>query len=172
MKTLWRIYRWGKDPKNEIAKFLQAGHSIEEAMLKFQREPEIENIFGNCALNEGLQALIELACGISTPTKWDSTNARLGVGDSATAADPTQTGLQAATNKTYIAMDGTYPQRSGQIAKWRSTFASDDANYAWEEYTVVNAATDAGVNLNRKCQAKGTKSVGESWTLELDITFS
>ena len=123
-------------------------------------------------LNEGLQELIDVICGLGSPTIWDNSNARLGVGDSNVAADPSQTGLQAASNKTYKAMDATYPQRSDQTAEWRATFGSADANYAWEEYTVVNAASDTGKNLNRKVSSKGTKSSGETWTLSLQITFS
>jgi hypothetical protein len=80
--------------------------------------------------------------------------------------------LQAASNKTFKAMDATYPQRSGQTAEWRATFGSSEANYAWEEYTVVNASDDSGVNLNRKIASKGTKSSGETWVLSLQITFS
>jgi hypothetical protein len=131
-----------------------------------------EKFDANLALNEGLQELIDLICGLGTPTKWDSGNARLGVGDSNTAAADSQTGLQAETNKTYKAMDASYPQRSSQTVEWRATFGSSEANYAWEEYTVVNAATDAGKNLNRKVACKGTKVSGETWMLSLQITFS
>ena len=123
-------------------------------------------------MNEGLQELIDVICGLGTPTKWDNANARLGVGDSNAAESATQTGLQAATNKTYKAMDATYPQRSNQTAEWRATFGSSEANYAWEEYTVVNASSDTGKNLNRKISSKGTKASGETWTLSLQITFS
>jgi hypothetical protein len=69
-------------------------------------------------------------------------------------------------------MDTNYPARTGQTAEWRATFGSGDANYAWEEYTVVNASSDSGKNLNRKTASKGTKSSGETWTLSLQITFS
>jgi len=125
----------------------------------------------NVGLNEGLQELIDIICGIGTPTKWDNTNARLGVGNSNTAADPTQTALQGAS-KTFKAMDTSYPQKSGQTAEWRATYGTTEGNHAWEEYTVVNAADDTGKNLNRKVESKGTKASGESWTLSLKITFS
>jgi hypothetical protein len=69
-------------------------------------------------------------------------------------------------------MDATYPQRTNQMCDWLATFGSADANYAWEEYTVVNAADDTGKNLNRKIASKGTKTSGETWTLSLQITFS
>jgi peroxiredoxin len=118
--------------------------------------------------------LIGLIAGTTgdTGSAWDNTHAYLGVGDSATAAVATQTGLQAATNKTYKAMDSTFPTRATQVCTWQATFASGDANYSWQEYTVVNASSDTGKNLNRVCADKGTKASGETWTLQLAITFS
>ena len=171
-KAQWRIDKF-KDPHDEIASALQAGMPITTA-LRTYAEAFIctEEFEANVALNEGLQELIDIICGLGTPTKWDNSNARLGVGDSNAAENASQTGLQAATNKTFKAMDATYPQRSNQTAEWRATFGSAEANYAWEEYTVVNAASDTGKNLNRKISSKGTKSSGETWTLSLQITFS
>jgi hypothetical protein len=172
-KAKWRIDKF-KDPSGEIAKMLRLGASMIAVMRQF---PEAfintEEFESNVALNEGLQGVIKLIAGLaSPPTAWDNSNARLGVGDSNAAEAATQTGLQAATNKTYKAMDATYPQRTNQMCDWRATFGSADANYAWEEYTVVNAADDTGVNLNRKISSKGTKVSGETWTLSLQITFS
>lgn len=171
-KTEWEIHRF-RDPSGQIAELLKAGASLESVIAEYPKLFHGKETFeDNVALNEGLQELIDHICGIGTPVKWDNTNARLGVGDSNAAENPTQTGLQAATNKTYKAMDANYPQKSGQTAEWRSTFGTGDANYAWEEYTVVNAADDAGKNLNRKTASKGTKASGETWTLSLKITFS
>jgi hypothetical protein len=171
-KARWRINKF-HDPDDMIAEGLRSGLGMSEA-LQLHREAFLgtEEWNANIALNEGLQELIDIICGLGTPTKWDNTNARLGVGDSNTAEAATQTGLQAATNKTYKAMDASYPQRTNQTAEWRATFSSSDANYAWEEYTVVNATSDSGKNLNRKISSKGTKASGETWTLSLQITFS
>jgi hypothetical protein len=160
-KAKWRIDKF-KDPTNEIAKALQTGTLTDEAISLYSKAFICTEEFeANIALNEGLQELIDIICGLGTPTKWDNSNARLGVGDSNTAESATQTGLQAATNKTFKAMDTGYPQRSNQTAEWRATFGSADANYAWEEYTVVNATSDTGKNLNRKISSKGTKASGE-----------
>lgn len=167
-KAKWRIDKF-HDSDNRIAEALQKGAALENFA---QQRFAVENMDGNIALNEGLQELIDIIIGAGTPTKWDNTNARLGVGDSNASESASQTGLQASTNKTFKTMDATYPQRSNQTAEWRATFGSSDANYAWEEYTVVNAASDTGKNLNRKVSSKGTKSSGESWTLSLQITFS
>jgi hypothetical protein len=171
-KAKWRIDKF-KDQTGKIARVLQAGMPMAEAINIYgQAFVCTEEIEANVALNEGLQEMIDIICGIGTPTKWDTSNAYLGVGDSNTAENASQTGLQAASNKTFKAMDATYPQRSGQTAEWRATFGSSEANYAWEEYTVVNASDDSGVNLNRKIASKGTKSSGETWVLSLQITFS
>jgi len=171
-KAKWRIDKF-RDPENKTSKALQAGMSMTEALRLFGDshigKEEWEN---NVALNEGLGELIDIICGLGTPTKWDNSNARLGVGDSNAAESASQTGLQASTNKTYKTMDTSYPTRTNQTAEWRATFGSGDANYAWEEYTVVNAASDTGKNLNRKISSKGTKASGETWTLSLQITFS
>ena len=171
-KSHWRIDKFS-DPTDVISKALQQGLSMMEAMQKYKDSfLATEEWESNIALTEGLGELIDIICGLGTPTKWDNTNARLGVGDSNTAESAAHTGLQAATNKLFKAMDTSYPTRTNQTAEWRATFASGDANYAWEEYTVVNAASDTGKNLNRKIASKGTKASGESWTLSLQITFS
>lgn len=171
LKTEWRIDKFN-DPNNFIAEALQKSVTLEEAiMLAGEDYLGSETFDGNVALNEGLQELIDIVCGIGTPTKWDNTNARLGVGDSSTAESASQTGLQG-TNKTFKAMDTGYPQRSGQTAEWRATFGAAEGNHGWQEFTVVNAADDTGKNLNRKVSDKGTKQSGETWTASLKITFS
>jgi uncharacterized cupin superfamily protein len=171
-RAQWRIDKF-RDPDDSIARELQAGMPVQEAISIYAKAFICTEEFeANIALNEGLQELIDIICGLGTPTKWDNSNARLGVGDSNAAENATQTGLQAATNKTYKAMDTSYPTRTNQTAEWRATFGASDANYAWEEYTVVNAPNDTGKNLNRKTSSKGTKASGETWTLSLQITFS
>src|SRR3990170_3596910 len=171
-KAKWRIHKFS-DVDDKIASALHGGLATTEALWLYKEAfLSAEEWDANIALNEGLQELIDIICGIGTPAAWSNTNARLGVGDSNVAEAATQTGLQAATNKTFKAMEAPYPQRSGQSAEWRATFGSGDANFAWEEYTVVNSADDSGKNLNRKTSSKGTKASGESWVLSLQITFT
>jgi len=187
-KMQWAVIKW-RDPEDKVAKALQQGMSIKEARRVFpdsyirteKMKPDcgevklhVKPVLGKqrrVALNEGLQELIDIICGLGTPIKWDASNARLGVGNSNTAADPSQTGLLGA-NKAFKGMDTGYPAMSSQTAEWRATFGTSEANFAWEEYTVVNAADDSGKNLNRKVESKGTKVSGETWTLSLKITFS
>lgn len=169
-KVEWSIHKF-RDPTGGIAEILRSGMSIENLI---DLAPELflgsEEWEGNVGLNTGLQYLIDMICGIGTTTKWDNSNARLGVGSDATAPSASQTDLIDVT-PTWKAMDATYPQRSGQVAEWRSTFGSGDANEAWEEYAVDNGATVHKL-LNRCTASKGTKVIGEVWALSLKITFS
>jgi hypothetical protein len=171
LKTEWFIHKF-LDPTDEISAFLQAGGKMYQAL---QRWPHkfigIEHFVGNLALDEGIQELLDNICGLGTPTKWDNSNARIGVGDSSAAENASQTGLQG-TNKTFKAMDATYPQRSGQTSDWRATFGASEGNHSWQEFTIVNGADDSAKNLNRKCVDKGTKSSGETWTASVRMTPS
>ena len=164
-KAEWILYKF-KDPDGKIYKKLREG-----ADPRTLNPYDIEVIKGNVALNEGLQAIIDMICGLATVTPWDSSNAHIGVGDGTDAEDPSQTGLTG-TNKLYKGMDSGYPTRSGQTAIWRATFGPDEANFDWNEFTVANGSDDTAVNLNRKVVSKGTKASGETWTVELKITFS
>lgn len=128
---------------------------------------------GNILLNEGINELWTILCSASSGTKFDNTNAYLGVGDSAVAEGATQTGLQAVTNKIYKAMDVSYPTYgTSQKATWVSTFESAEANFDWREFTVANGNSDAAVNLNRKVSSQGTKASGQRWELFFEISLS
>lgn len=153
-KTLWTIHRYADD----------------EAFTR--DDPyNVSEFEGNVLLNEGI-AEMQLLMFTTGGTKWDNTNAYLGVGDSSAAESSSQTGLQAATNKLWKAMEATYPTIASQVTTWRSIFGSADANYAWNEFTIVNASTDTGDNLNRKVSAQSTKVTGQTWTIDVAITWS
>lgn len=132
---------------------------------------EVSEFAPNLLLNEGITEALKLIGGI-TATAFSNANAYLGVGDSSTAASAAQTGLQAATNKFYKAMDVTFPSVSGSIITYRSTFASGDANFAWNEFTIANGNSDSSTNLNRLVSSQGTKQSGQTWELTLQVTLS
>ena len=125
---------------------------------------------GNIMVNSGLQLMVDLLIGAGG-TVYSNANAFLGVGDSSTAEGASQTDLQAATNKLRRAMSASFPARSGQTVTFRAAFGSSDANYSWNEFAVFNAST-GGTMLNRKVSSQGTKASGQTWTLDLAITFS
>jgi len=131
----------------------------------------IEEWDGNCLLNEGITAMLNLLVG-AAETPFNAANTYIGVGDSTTAAIASQTGLQAATNKVYVAMDGTYPQVLNQTVTFRATFGASVGNYAWNEFTIVSSSDDTGDNLCRKQEAHGTKSSPDTWVVSCTVTIS
>ena len=132
----------------------------------------VSSFDGNILLNEGIAALHNLLTG-AAETAYSNANTYIGVGDSATAAVATQTELQAASNKLWKGMEATYPTYASQVTTWRAVFGSSEANFAWNEFTVVNGSNDTGNdNLNRKVEAEGTKTAGQTWTVDVAITWS
>jgi hypothetical protein len=113
-------------------------------------------------------------------TFFNNANAAIGVGDSSTAAAETQTDLQAATNKLRRAMDATYPLHTdstgtagSKSVAFRSTFATGDANWVWNEWGVFNSPTAAtGRMLNRKVENLGTKTSAASWVLTITLSLA
>lgn len=168
-KAEWRIVKF-VDPQGEIARRLKEGAPLEEVIASYGGCKEDLRFEGNVALNEGLQAIIDMICNLSPVTPWDSAHARVGVGDGSASPDASQTGLLG-ENQAYAPMDAGYPVRTNQTAEWRGTFGGDEANFHWYEFTVDNGP-DAQINLNRTVADKGVKSAGETWVLDLKITFS
>ena len=105
--------------------------------------------------------LIAKALMGDTFTNYNNTNARLGVGDSATAFADTQTDLLG-TNKFRRVMEATFPTRSVREITWKSSFAASEANWAWLENGVFNAAS-AGEMLARDVEDLGTKASPAVW---------
>jgi hypothetical protein len=102
---------------------------------------------------------------------FDNANSYIGVGDSSTAFSAAQTDLVAAANKMRKAMDSTYPTIATNVLVFRSTFATGDANWAWQEWGVFNAAA-AGTMMSRKVESLGTKTSAQSWQFTVTLTFS
>jgi hypothetical protein len=68
-------------------------------------------------------------------------------------------------------MDATYPTVANGVYTFRSTFATTDANFAWQEWAVFNASS-TGRMLNRAVSSLGTKTSAQSWQLTVTITIS
>lgn len=144
----------------KITKYDSDGNLIDESEFE-----------GNSLLNEGINNLTTLI-GSTSGTEWSNANAYLGVGDSSVATDSTMTGLQG-TSTNYEAQESGYPTYgSNQEITWKSSFDSQTANHSWQEFTVGNASDSTGDNLNRAVSDEGTKSAGQTWELEMTITFS
>jgi len=171
IKTKFTIHKFF-DPEGEIEKLGREGKSIEEILKKFRhRFIGLSEFEKNVFLNEGINAIWTLVCG-GTETPFNNTNSYIGVGNSTTAENPTQTGLLG-TSKYYKGMDAGYPTfGTDQKAVWRATFGGTEANFAWNEFTVANGNSDAAKNLNRKVSPQGTKQSGQTWILSITLSLS
>jgi hypothetical protein len=102
---------------------------------------------------------------------FNNANSRICVGDSTAAFAVTQTDLQATVNKLRKGMDATFPITTGNVLVFRATFIGTEANYAWQEWAVANAAANATL-LNRVVEYNGTKLTGQTWIFEVTITIN
>lgn len=131
---------------------------------------------GNLLMYGGASALWDLLIGAGNVTDFSNSNAHIGVGNSSTAAAATQTDLQGAS-KHREAVDGSYPSHTdgttsgAATVTFKATFETGDANFAWEEWGVFNAAS-SGRMLNRKVQSFGTKTSSDEWALTVTITIA
>jgi hypothetical protein len=140
-----------------------------------------EDLTSNLLTTAGLTRLTNLLTGGGAQAA-SATAARLGVGNSATTALVADTDLNAASgagNRQFYVMDATYPTVAAGVLTVRSTFATGDANFVWNEWgidigtpTVANGTTVNACLLNHKIASLGTKASGSAWALTATITLS
>lgn len=175
MRCTWRIDKFTEDDLT--------GADVDEGVARGLLVPVgIHLGEGNLLMYGGASNLWQCLIGNGTATDdqtltyFDNGDAALGVGDSSTAAAATQTDLQAATNKTRVGMDATYPTHTDGTSSgsatitFRSTFTG--ANFAWNEWGTFNSP-DAGTGrmLNRKTFSGGTKASG-TWVFTTTLTLA
>lgn len=152
-KTKWRIAKYAND--------------ADFAAKKAYEKAEID---GNILCNEGINEINKLIAGTGG-TQYANAGANLivGTGSGAAAATDTEATFTAGVKK---GMDVSFPTYgTSQKITWQATYASGDANQAWGEFGVLNAGS-SGKLLNRKVSAQGTKTLGQTWVLTLEITLS
>lgn len=125
--------------------------------------------FHNLVVNTGGAIMLDKLIG-AAGTVFDNTNGYIGIGDSSTAAAVGQTDLQAATNKTRVVMDATFPSRSGQVMTFKATFGTGTANYAWNEIGLFNASTAGTMFCRALVSSPFTKTAGLSITATYTLT--
>jgi hypothetical protein len=123
---------------------------------------------GNVLTNAGITALLTLLIG-GGGTPFNSSNCHLGVGNSSTAENPSQTDLQGSSKERKIV--DSAPSRTAQTLTFVSTFGPTNANFSWNEFGIFNAAS-GGTMLSRKVSSLGTKASGSTWVLTVTLTIS
>jgi len=173
------VRKWTEADVQRVRDVIKRDPSGDE-MAAFGYVPEVVEDVNNGVTTAGLTRITSLLTG-GGGQAFTNTACRLGVGDSSTAFATSQTDLQAAagaTHRQFYVMDATYPQVSAGTMTFQSTFASADANFAWNEWcvdvgtpTVANGTTVNALMLNRKVASLGTKASG-AWTLTVTITLA
>ncbi len=140
---------------------------------------------GNLLVTAGLNlitALIEGGAG----TPFAHADAIVGVGAGTTTATTADTALtdDNTSNAYYQQADSSYPTQSNGVITTQCTFASGNANFAWQEWCLatgsggitagdhLSAVATSVTMLNHKVASLGTKSSGASWVATLTVTLS
>jgi hypothetical protein len=55
------------------------------------------------------------------------------------------------------------------VLTFRASFGTSEANFAWNEWGIFNAAT-GGTMMTRKVESLGTKTSSQSWQITTTIT--
>ena len=158
--------------------------TTEEIMNAGVNPYEVLEIDGNCLLNDGINAIIWPLVAGAGGQAINATNGCIGVGDSSTPAAPSQPGLSASANRQWVRLNGSPITGSNQQIVFSASFASTQANFAWNEICVASTSTPGSLPstgatppatahvLNRLVQNMGTKASGTTWVATLTITLS
>jgi hypothetical protein len=109
-----------------------------------------------------------------TLTVYNHANASIGVGDgngAVPAVGAGDTDLTATTNKLRVAVDLNFPSVATNAVTFQSTFSTTQANWAWNEWCVANAATGGHI-LNHRGVALGTKVSTATWQFAVTLSLS
>jgi hypothetical protein len=117
----------------------------------------------------GFAAIAGLLISDST-TPFNATHTYLGVGDSTTAFDPSQTDLQAPSNK-LRQLVSTAPVRVGAAITFTCSFTTAQANWVWNENGIFNAASGSTM-LTRKVETLVTKTSATTATFTKVLTIA
>jgi len=164
------VYKFA-DVDGRIVKLLEQGEKIDDVVKQFRDLlVGVRRVEGNVFLNEGINFIWRAITGDTSLTYFKD-NSCIGVGDGTTSPDPSQTGLTG-TNKTYKQVDSGYPQITDTKITFRASFGPDEANHAWQEWTVANGCDDSAININRRQENLGVKSSGSTWVLEVTLSIT
>jgi hypothetical protein len=140
---------------------------------------------GNLMVTAGLNLLTALLEG-GAGTPFAHADAIVGVGAGTTTATTADTALtdDNTSNAYYQQADSSYPTQSNGTITCNATFASGNANFAWQEWCLatgsggitagdhLSAVATSVVMLNHKVASLGTKASGASWVFTATIVES
>ncbi len=182
----WQVHahvdKWDADQTEWVARRSGVARPQAAVFARLRVRPyDTADCLHNLLTTAGLNRLTSLLMGAGGQAAT-ATATRLGVGNGAGSAAIGDTDLSAAAgaaNRQFYVMDASFPTQANGVFTVKSTFASADANFAWNEWgidvaapTVANGTTVGALLLNHKSSAAlGTKTTG-SWALTSTITIT
>ena len=171
-QVAWATRKMGYEPM---------GHRL--SLLFRDPEDGVTEEPGNLMVTAGLNLLTSLLEG-GAGTPFAHADAIVGVGAGTTTATAADTALtdDNTSNAYYQQADSSYPTQSNGTITCQATFASGNANYAWQEWCLatgsggisagdhLSAVATSVVMLNHKVASLGTKASGASWVFVAVIT--
>lgn len=176
------VDKYDADVVSELTEYL--GYEPNSADFERMRiKPnDAVDVPGNQLTTAGLDRITKLITATSSPLAMGTTTSRTGVGNGVTGVAVGDTDLSAAAgsaNRWFQIMDATYPQQANGVITCKSTFASSDGNFVWNEWcwdigaaTVVSGNTVSACMVNRKIASLGTKAPGASWVFTTTVTLT
>lgn len=156
-RVTWEVSKWMDDAKR------LAGFEPYEVCTETQ----------NIILDTGANEMLQLITGTGG-TAFSATNTYLYVGTDNSPENAAQTGILASgNNRAYAALDAGFPAVTGRQMVFQATFGNNDANFAWNEASIVNGTGVNAVAMNRKVPTPsfGTKTQG-SWSLKITVSLT
>lgn len=190
IKTHARALHYHPDTTAWITRLIghePTGPELRELERRGVIEPdEIFDAPGNIATTTGVARWAGLFIGEAVQA-FTTSRGVIGIGDGVTSPVVGDTDLSAAagsTHRWFQGIDGTSPTRSGAIITINTTFASGDGNFTWAEWaagiasaapvasSVVGTALTAGILINHRVQAMGSKTAGGVSTHQATLTIA
>lgn len=154
-RVTWEVRKWFDEAKK------LAGFEPDEVCVETQ----------NIILDSGANEMLQLITGTGG-TAFSAANSYLYVGTDNSPENAAQTGILATgNNRAYAAVDAGYPAVTGRQMVYQATFGTNDANFAWNEASIVNGTGVNAVSMNRKVSSFGTKTQG-SWSLRITVSLT
>lgn len=154
-RVTWEVRKWMDEAKRI------AGLEPDEVCTETQ----------NIILDAGANEMLKLITGTGG-TAFSAANTYLYVGSDSSPENAAQTGVLATgNNRAYAAVDSGYPSVTGRQMVYQATFGNNDANFAWNEASIVNGTGVNAVAMNRKVSSFGTKTQG-SWSLRITVSLT
>ena len=124
----------------------------------------------------GRNIIAALILGETVTPLLTTTGSVLWVGSGTDAHDVADNHLKGAS--VAATMESGYPIRAVNKDTFRGIFATNEANFNWQEWGIKNATTTTtstagdGFMLQRKQEDLGTKLSSQQWQLTVDLTIT